>query len=59
EDRGSMSRFARSDAHQTAIDEGWDAVVDSRFAVFELEKDQIPLSWKDAEAVLEERGEAY
>ncbi len=58
-DEESLNGFVRSQVHRTAMTEGWPALKSARFARMEVSRDQIPLSWKQAEELLDTVGRSY
>lgn len=58
-DEASLAAFVRSDIHQTAILEGGPALARARFARITLPLSEIPLSWEEAEALLDAQGREY
>ena len=59
EDEASLARFVRSQMHRDAMRAGRDATLEFRFHSFRAERDEIPVRWSRAVALLRERGTAY
>lgn len=55
-DEKALQNFVSGAQHSDAIKNGLDAVTKARFVRFVLAKAQIPLSWDDAEKVMDEKG---
>jgi hypothetical protein len=55
-DEDSLHRFVSGDTHSQAIKNGLGAVVKARFVRFTLSKSQLPLSWDDAEKIMDDQG---
>ncbi|HIP80056.1 MAG TPA: hypothetical protein EYH07_16550 [Kiloniellaceae bacterium] len=58
-DESSLDAFVSSSVHQTAIEQSLPALGQTGFARFEVERDDIPLSWDRAVEILEEDGRHY
>jgi heme-degrading monooxygenase HmoA len=56
EDEASLQNFVVGKRHQDAIKNGLDALVKARFVRFKITKSGIPISWDDAEKIMDERG---
>lgn len=56
QDDESLMKFVKGDKHQNAIDNGLDAVAKARFVNFTIERSKIPLSWSDAEKIMNTKG---
>ncbi|MGB1117976.1 MAG: hypothetical protein ACPG30_04625 [Parvibaculales bacterium] len=56
EDRAALSRFVFGDVHDTAIMEAMSAVADGRSFTASVSVDQLPLSWDEAEELMDEKG---
>jgi heme-degrading monooxygenase HmoA len=52
----SLNHFVRGDMHSNAIQNGLDAVAKARFVRFTIERSKIPLSWDEAEKMMNEKG---
>ncbi len=59
EDHQSLDAFVRHAVHRSAMKEGMPALVKARFARIEVARDEIPISWKRAERLLETEGWEY
>ncbi|MDJ0711718.1 MAG: hypothetical protein QNJ14_15115 [Woeseiaceae bacterium] len=58
-DESSLRAFAGSPAHQDAIRQALPTLEDVRFARVELPAHEIPISWEQAEQLLETHGRRY
>lgn len=56
EDRAALSQFVFGDVHDTAVMEAMSAVADGRSFTASVSVDQLPLSWSDAEKLMDEKG---
>jgi heme-degrading monooxygenase HmoA len=56
EDEQSLQKFVEGQKHQDAIKNGLDALVTARFVRFEAVKSDIPISWDNAERIMNEKG---
>lgn len=56
QDENALQNFVSGEKHSDAIQNGLDAVVKARFVRFTAAKSQIPLSWDDAEKIINEKG---
>ena len=56
ESEESLNAFVRSDVHQKAITESRDALQKVGFVRFEIDKEEIPISWNKAETIMEAKG---
>jgi heme-degrading monooxygenase HmoA len=56
EDEASLDSFITSPTHQTAIREGWSALVTAEFARVSVPRAEIPLSWERVETLMKEHG---
>jgi heme-degrading monooxygenase HmoA len=55
-DERSLNGFVQSDVHTTAIQQGLNAVSKARFVRLNINRSKIPLSWDDAEKIMDEKG---
>lgn len=55
-DEESLNGFVRGDKHGEAIQNGLDAVAKARFVRFTIERSKMPLSWDDAQKIMNEKG---
>ncbi|MFN7709543.1 MAG: hypothetical protein ACK5O7_01070 [Holosporales bacterium] len=55
-DDASLNGFIRAETHSKAIREGMDAMLKSRFVRVTLPRSKVPLSWNEAEKIMEEKG---
>ena len=58
-DERSLNQFVGSQVHRDAMQNGLPALQKTGFARLVLHKDRIPLSWKEAEKILETQGRQY
>ena len=58
-DEKSLKDFIESEVHQTAIRESMRALDSAAFARIELKREEIPLSWKSAQQMLDKYGRHY
>ncbi len=58
-DEASLEDFVRSETHQTAIREGMPALKTARFARFEMERKDLPITWDRAMTALETSARGY
>jgi heme-degrading monooxygenase HmoA len=56
QDEDALQNFVSGEKHSDAIQNGLDAVVKARFVRFTIAKSKIPLSWDDAEKIMDEKG---
>ena len=56
EDRAALSQFVFGDVHDTAVMEAMSAVADGRSFTASVSVEQLPLSWSDAEKLMDEKG---
>lgn len=52
----SLNSFLKGDIHRQAMQNGLDAVKEGRFVRFSIEKSKIPISWKEVEKIMNEKG---
>ncbi|MDJ0784906.1 MAG: hypothetical protein QNJ22_23270 [Desulfosarcinaceae bacterium] len=58
-DDESLDTFVASEVHQQAMEAGNAALTGSSFARIRTPADRLPLSWKEVEGLLEQRGRHY
>ena len=58
-DEESLDRFVQSEVHQTAIRESMEAIELASFARVALKREEIPISWEDALAILDAQNGRY
>ena len=58
EDRAALSQFVFGDVHDTAIMEAMRAVAGGRSFTTTVSVEQLPLSWRDAEGLMDKKAEA-
>ena len=56
EDRAALSQFVFGDVHDTAIMEAMRAVAGGRSFTTTVSVEQLPLSWRDAEGLMDKKG---
>lgn len=55
-DEAAIQNFVSGEKHSNAMQNGLDAVAKARFVRFEIPKSAIPISWDDAEKIMNDKG---
>ena len=55
-DEKALQNFISGEKHSDAIQNGLDAVVKARFVRLMISKSDVPMSWDDAEKMMDEKG---
>ena len=56
QDENSLNRFVRGSTHASAIGTGLPAVTEARFVRLSVKRSELPLSWEQAETLMDTQG---
>ena len=59
EDESSLENFVEGERHRTAIKEGRTTILKTKFYRSTIKYSELPISWEDAERLVEEKGIEY